>query len=38
VTADSWFSHLATNGNPQTNQNIWLEAVSDEEFAEANKK
>lgn len=38
ATADNWFSHLATNGNPQTNQNTWLEAVSDEEFAEANKK
>lgn len=38
ATANSWFSHLATNGNPQTNQNIWLEAVSYEEFAEANKK
>jgi len=38
ATSESWFSHLATNGNPQTNQNIWLEAVSNEEFAEANKK
>ncbi|SMO95625.1 Cupin domain protein [Chryseobacterium rhizoplanae] len=38
ATADNWFSHLATNGNPQTNQNVWLEAVSNEEFAEANKK
>lgn len=38
ATAESWFSHLATNGNPQTNQNIWLEAVSDDEYAEANKK
>ena len=37
ATANSWFSHLATNGNPQTNQNIWLEAVSDEDYAEANK-
>jgi len=36
AVAGSWFSHLATNGNPQTNQNIWLEAVSDEEYAEAN--
>ncbi|MEC3874390.1 cupin domain-containing protein [Chryseobacterium salviniae] len=38
ATAESWFSHLATNGNPQTNQNKWLEAVSDIEYAEANKK
>lgn len=38
ATAESWFSHLATNGNPQTNQNTWLEAVSDEEYVEANKK
>ena len=38
ATANSWFSHLATTGNPQTNQNTWLEAVSDEEYAEANKK
>lgn len=38
ATSDSWFSHLATTGNPQTNQNTWLEAVSDEEYAEANKK
>lgn len=37
ATAESWFSHLATNGNPQTNQNIWLEPVSDEEYAEADK-
>ncbi len=38
ATDKSWFSHLATNGNPQTNQNTWLEAVSDEEYAEANKQ
>jgi quercetin dioxygenase-like cupin family protein len=37
ATAESWFSHLATNGNPKTNQNTWLKAVSDEEYAEANK-
>ncbi|MFT3919254.1 cupin domain-containing protein [Cloacibacterium sp.] len=36
ATATSWFSHLATNGNPQTNQNTWLEAVSDEVYKEAN--
>ncbi|WP_443938563.1 cupin domain-containing protein [Pedobacter sp. MW01-1-1] len=38
ATATNWFSHLATNGNPQNNQNTWLEAVSDKEYAEANKK
>lgn len=34
---DSWFSHLAIACNPQTNQNIWLEPVSDEEYTEAVK-
>lgn len=34
---DSWFSHLAINGNPQTNQNTWLEPVSDEEYSAAVK-
>ena len=34
---DSWFSHLAIIGNPQTNQNTWLEPVSDEEYATAVK-
>ena len=29
---DSWFSHLGIEGNPQTNQNTWLEPVSDEEY------
>ncbi|MCD8071313.1 MAG: carboxymuconolactone decarboxylase family protein [Akkermansiaceae bacterium] len=32
---DSWFSHLAVECNPQTNENTWLERVSDEEYAEA---
>jgi len=32
ATATSWFSHLATTGNPQTNKNTWLEAVSDDEY------
>ena len=32
---DSWFSHLAITANPQTNENNWLEAVSDEEYAQA---
>lgn len=34
---DSWFSHLAISCNPQTNQNTWLEPVSDEEYAAAVK-
>ena len=34
---DSWFSHLAITTNPQTNENNWLEAVSDEEYAAAVK-
>ena len=38
ATANSWFSHLATNGNSQNNQNTWLEAVSDEEYSKANQK
>lgn len=28
----SWFSHLAVACNPQTNENTWLEPVSDEEY------
>jgi 4-carboxymuconolactone decarboxylase len=35
---DSWFSHLAIMGNPQTNQNTWLEQVTDKEYTEATKK
>lgn len=31
----SWFSHLAITCNPRTNENTWLEAVSDAEYAEA---
>ena len=34
---DSWFSHLAVECNPQTNKNIWLSPVTDEEYAEAVK-
>lgn len=34
---DSWFSHLAIECNPDTNRNTWLEAVSDDEYAEAVK-
>lgn len=32
---DSWFSHLAIECNPQTNRNTWLEAVDDQQYAEA---
>lgn len=38
ANAKSWFSHLAMVGNPETNENTWLDPVSDEEYAEANKK
>ncbi len=34
---DSWFSHIAIACNPQTNENIWLEPVSDEEYTAAMK-
>jgi 4-carboxymuconolactone decarboxylase len=32
ATATSWFSHLATNGSPATNENTWLETVTDEDY------
>ena len=32
---ESWFSHLAIECNPQTNRNTWLEAVDDQQYAEA---
>lgn len=35
---DTWFSHLAIECHPETNRNTWLEAVSDEEYAEATKE
>lgn len=31
----SWFAHLAVECNPQTNQNTWLEPVSDAEYRAA---
>lgn len=34
---DSWFSHIGIACNPQTNENKWLEPVSDEEYAKAVK-
>lgn len=36
ATSKSWFSHLATNGSPASNENKWLEAVSDEDYNNAN--
>ena len=36
ATANSWFSHLATNGNPALNENKWLEPVTDEVYKNAN--
>lgn len=32
---DSWFSHLAVECNPGTNQNTWLEVVSDTDYQAA---
>ena len=37
ATANSWFAHLFTNGSPTTNENKWLERVTDEEYSIANK-
>ncbi|MCC8145978.1 MAG: cupin domain-containing protein [Bacteroidales bacterium] len=34
---DEWFSHLAVACNPQTNENTWLEPVSDEDYLQAVK-
>lgn len=34
---DSWFSHLAIETNPQTNENTWLGPVDDEQYAAATK-
>lgn len=36
ATANSWFSHLATNGSPASNENKWLEAVTDADYQKAN--
>ncbi|WP_432709800.1 cupin domain-containing protein [Pedobacter sp.] len=38
ATATSWFSHLATNGSPATNQNMWLEPVNDEDYQNGNRQ
>jgi quercetin dioxygenase-like cupin family protein len=32
ATSNSWFSHLFTNGSPATNENNWLEPVTDEDY------
>ena len=32
ATADSWFSHLAIECNPETNENIWLDPVTDDQY------
>ena len=37
ATAESWFSHLVTNGSPATNENNWLEPVTDEDYQIANR-
>lgn len=34
---ESWFSHIAIAPNAQTNENTWLEPVTDAEYAEAVK-
>lgn len=38
ATAKNWFSHLGVTCNPITNENVWLEPVTDEEYSEANKQ
>lgn len=35
ASSDCWFSHLAIETNPQSNENTWLETVNDEEYAKA---
>ncbi|WP_093026050.1 carboxymuconolactone decarboxylase family protein [Pustulibacterium marinum] len=37
ATANSWFSHLSIIGNPQTNENNWLEPVSEADYKLANQ-
>ena len=37
ATLKNWFSHLGIVCNPTTNENVWLEPVTDEEYSEANK-
>ncbi|WP_113663409.1 cupin domain-containing protein [Pedobacter nanyangensis] len=34
----SWFSHIGIACNSQTNENIWLEPVTDEEYTEATRQ
>ena len=35
ATADRWFAHLSVECHPETNQNTWLEPVSDADYAAA---
>lgn len=35
---DSWFSHLAVECNPKTNENTWLDAVDDEHYTAATER
>lgn len=35
ATINSWFSHLATTGSPASNENKWLEVVTDDEYKNA---
>lgn len=37
AASDSWFSHIGITSNPHTNENKWLEPVTDEEYAKAGK-
>lgn len=37
ATTDQWFSHLAIGCNPKTNENIWQEVVSEDDYRAANK-
>ncbi|MBO9683293.1 MAG: cupin domain-containing protein [Flavisolibacter sp.] len=35
---DSWFSHIGIACNPQTNENIWLQPVTDAEYKTATQQ
>ena len=37
AAADSWFAHLSITPNSRTNNVTWLEPLTDQEYAEANK-
>lgn len=36
--ADEWFSHLAVECPGENTENLWLEAVTDAEYARAGKE